>query len=147
MIQRIQTIYIFLAALLTGLLLKLNFAELAVEGEWYVFNAKGIISGEEVIFNGLPVMSFIILITLLHLLALFLFKTRIRQIRLLAFTIILLLGLLGIMVYFLYAGFDDAEVAFRIPMIFPLVAVLLDYLAIRAIGKDEALVRSMDRIR
>ncbi|MDD2382096.1 MAG: DUF4293 family protein [Mariniphaga sp.] len=33
------------------------------------------------------------------------------------------------------------------PMIFPLLAVVLDYLAIRAIGKDEVLVRSMDRIR
>lgn len=147
MIQRIQTIYIFLAALLTGLLLKLNFAELAVDGEWYVFNAKGILSSEEVIFNGLPVMAFIILITFLHLLAILLFKHRIRQIRLLGFTIILLLGLVGIMVYFLYAGFDHADVVFRIPMIFPLIAALLDYLAVRAIGKDEALVRSMDRIR
>jgi hypothetical protein len=28
-----------------------------------------------------------------------------------------------------------------------LVAIILDYLAIRAIGKDEALIRSIDRIR
>lgn len=147
MIQRIQTIYIFLAAVLTGLLLKLNFAELAVDGNWYVFNATGIGSGEEMIFNGLPVMGFIGLITLLHLITIFLYKKRIGQIRLLSFTIILLLGLLGIMLYFLYAGFDGAEVAFKVPMVFPLIAIILDYLAIRSIGKDEALLRSLNRIR
>ncbi|RIH67205.1 DUF4293 family protein [Mariniphaga sediminis] len=147
MIQRIQTIYIFLAAVLIGLLLKLNFAELAVDGNWYVFNAMGIGSGEEMIFNGLPVMGFIGLITFLHLITIFLYKKRIGQIRLLSFTIILLLGLLGIMLYFLYAGFDGAEVAFKVPMVFPLIAIILDYLAIRSIGKDEALLRSLNRIR
>ena len=147
MIQRIQTLYIFFAAVLTALLLKLNFAELVVDGEWYVFNAKGILRSDEVIFNGLPVMGFIMLITFLHLLIIFLYKNRIRQIRLLGFTIILLLGLSGVMIYFLYAGFDDADVVFKIPMIFPLLAGLLDYMAIRSIGKDELLVRSMDRIR
>ena len=30
---------------------------------------------------------------------------------------------------------------------FPLVSVVLSYLAIRNIGKDEAMIRSMDRIR
>ena len=36
---------------------------------------------------------------------------------------------------------------FRIAIIFPLVALILDYLALRAIFKDETLVRSLDRIR
>ncbi len=54
MIQRIQTLYIFLAAVLTALMLKLNFAELAVNGELYVFNAKGISSAEQTLFSGLP---------------------------------------------------------------------------------------------
>jgi hypothetical protein len=112
-----------------------------------VFNAKGILSSEEVIFDGLPVMAFTGLITFLHLFAIFMYKKRIRQIRILGFTLILLLGLTGVLFYFLYAGFDHVDVVFKIPMVFPLVAVLLDYLAIRAIGRDEALIRSMDRIR
>ncbi len=147
MIQRIQTIYIFFAALLSAALLKLGFAELEVNGEWYIFDAKGIFSGEQMIFDGLPVMGFIGLITLLHLVAIFLYKTRIRQIRILGFTIVLLLGLLGIMLYFLHAGFEDANVAYKIPMVFPVLAIILDYLAIRAIGKDEALIRSLNRVR
>ena len=147
MIQRIQSIYIFFAAVITALLLKLNFAELAVEGQLYVFNAKGIISDGEILFDGLPVMGFIGLITLLHLVIIFLYKKRIRQIRFLAFTIILLLGLTGVMFYFLYAAFDGAEIVFKIPIVFPVLAVILDYMAIRAIGKDEALIRSLNRIR
>jgi hypothetical protein len=38
-------------------------------------------------------------------------------------------------------------VSFNIAVVFPLIAIILDYLAIRNIGKDEALVRSIDRIR
>ncbi len=147
MIQRIQTLYIFLAAVITALLLKLNFAELAVNSELYVFNAKGIISGEQVLFNGLPILGFIGLIVLLHFIVIFLFKKRILQIRILGFTMILLLGLVGVMFYFLYAAFDGAEVVFKIPIVFPVIAFILDYLAIRAIGKDEALIRSLNRIR
>ncbi|MDD4226191.1 MAG: DUF4293 domain-containing protein [Mariniphaga sp.] len=147
MIQRIQTLYVFFAALLTGLLLKLDFAELASNGEWFVFNARGIFSDQEMKFNGIPVLGFIVLITLLHFVVIFLYKKRIRQIRFLVFVIVLLLGLTGVLVYFLYSGFDKPQVVFKVPMIFPLLAVVLDYLAIRAIGKDEVLVRSMDRIR
>ena len=41
----------------------------------------------------------------------------------------------------------DGIVSYEITAIFPFVAAILTYLAIRAIGKDEALIRSMDRIR
>ena len=147
MIQRIQTVYIFCAAVITALLFVFDFAEIAVNGELYVFNVTGIRHGEEVIFDGLPLMGFTGLITLLHVVAIFMYKNRIRQIRMLAFTIILLLGLIGIMFYFLHSGFKSPEVAYQIPITFPLIAAIFDYLAIRAIGKDEALVRSLDRIR
>jgi flagellar basal body-associated protein FliL len=77
----------------------------------------------------------------------FLYKKRILQIRILVFSVVLLLGLFGLFFYFTYAGFTGAKVAFKVPVVFPVVAVILDYLAIRAIGKDEALIRSLNRIR
>ncbi len=147
MIQRIQTIYILLAGLLTATLFKLKFADIIVNDELMTFAAKGIFKDSEQVFNGLPIMIFIGIITLLHIVIIFMYKKRIRQIRLLVFSIILQLGLFGIFFYFTYAGFDDAKVAFKIPVAFPVVAIILDYLAIRAIGKDEALVRSLNRIR
>jgi len=147
MIQRIQTVYLLVAGLLTATLFKLDFAEILVNDELHIFNAKGIFNGENIIFDGLPVMVFIGLITLLHFVAIFMYKKRIRQIRMVVFTIILLLGLFGLFFYFTYAAFSNAQVAYKVPMAFPLVAIILDYLAIRGIGKDEALIRSLNRIR
>lgn len=147
MIQRIQTVFLLIAGLLIASIYKLNIAELSVEGELYVFNAFGIFKGENLVFDGLPVLILIGLIALLHLVIIFMYKKRIRQIRMIVFTIILQLGLFGIFFYFIHAGFSGAEVAYKVPLVFPIVAIILDYLAIRSIGKDEALVRSLDRIR
>lgn len=147
MIQRIQTIFILVAGLLIAALYVLPFANISVDNVIHIFNAKGISNGEILIFDGLPIMIFIGIITVLHFVIIFLYKKRIRQIRFLAFTIILLLGLFGMFFYFTYAGFNDAKVAFKVSVTFPIVAIILDYLAIRSIGKDEALIRSMDRIR
>ncbi len=147
MIQRIQTAYLLVAGLLTASLYKLKFAELIVDGEVFIFDARGISSGETMEFDGLPIMIFIGLIALLHFVAIFMYKKRIRQMRIVVFTIILLLGLFGLFFYFSYAAFNNAQVAYKVPMVFPLIAIIIDYLAIRAIGKDEELVRSLDRIR
>ena len=147
MIQRIQSIYILVAGLLTAALLKMKFADLIVGDKILEFTAKGIFNEAEQVFNGLPVMLFIAAIALLHLVIIFLYKKRILQIRLLVFTIIVLLGLFGIFFYFAYMGFDNAKVAFQPSVAFPIAAAILDFLAIRAIGKDEALIRSLNRIR
>jgi len=147
MIQRIQTVYIFVAAILVATLFKLKLADLSVNNELMEFYAKGITKGGEILFDGLPILLFTGLIVLLHVLVIFLYKKRILQIRILVFTIILLLGLFGMFFYFTYTGFDGAKVAFKIPVVFPIVAVILDWLAIRAIGKDEALIRSLNRLR
>ena len=147
MIQRIQTAFLLVAGLLIASLYKLKIAELSVNGEHHIFTAFGIFKGETMVFDGLPIIILIGVIALLHLIVIFMYKKRILQIRITVFTIILLLGLFGIFFYFTYAGFSGAKVAFKIPLVFPIIALILDYLAIRAIGKDEALVRSLDRIR
>ncbi|KAF0238411.1 MAG: hypothetical protein FD181_1061 [Prolixibacteraceae bacterium] len=147
MVQRIQTVYLFISALLIASLMKLKFADLSVNNELYTFIARGIYTGENLVFDGLAIFIFIWLIALLHFVIIFLYKKRILQIRILVFTIVLLLGLFGMFFYFTYAGFTDVKVAFKIPVVFPVIAAVLDYLAVRAIGKDEALVRSLNRIR
>jgi glucan phosphoethanolaminetransferase (alkaline phosphatase superfamily) len=147
MIQRIQTVFIFIAAIFIGILFFLPIAEIAVGTEVYLFKAAGIFQGTDVIFNGLPIMIFLGIIVVLHLVSIFLYKKRIKQMRILVFSIILMFGLFGIFYYFTYASFENETIAFKIPVAFPLVAIILDYLAIRNIGKDEALVRSLDRIR
>lgn len=147
MIQRIQTIFMLVSGLLVGSLYVQKFADIIVNNELHIFNAFGIFKNEELLFSGLPILIFIGIIAALHLVAIFLYKKRILQIRVLAFTIILLLGLCGMFFYFTYASFDEVKVAFKVAVALPIVCIILDWLAIRAIGKDEALIRSMDRIR
>ncbi|NOY95581.1 MAG: DUF4293 domain-containing protein [Chlorobi bacterium] len=147
MIQRIQTVYILISIFLMGLGLTLPLAEISANGELFLFKAAGILKEGEVVFSGLPLQLFIGIIILIHIIAVFSHKKRIRQMRLLVFAIILMLGLFGLFYYFAYASFENQAIAFKIATVFPFVAIILDYLAIRNIGKDEALVRSLDRIR
>ena len=146
MIQRIQTVYLLISIFLTGLLLWLPLADIT-SGDRLSFDISGIHKGEELVYNGLPLVIFLIIIIALHVAVVFLYRKRIAQIRILVFTIILLLGLFGIFFYFAYMGFEGAKASFKIPAAFPLVVIILDYLAIRSIGKDEALIRSLNRIR
>jgi hypothetical protein len=147
MIQRIQTVYLLISAILVALLSKLQLADLIVDEKIYSFISTGIYSGEERIYNGMPILILVTILTLIHLVAIFQYKKRILQIRMLVFSIILLLGLFGMFFFFAYIGFEGAKASFKVPVAFPLVAIILDYLAIRAIGKDEALIRSLNRIR
>ncbi len=147
MLQRIQTVYLLIAALLLGMLFPYPLADISVGSDIYQFSIEGIFKGPVKVFGGLPLMLFLSLILLLHVYVIFIYKKRIRQMRVLGFTIILLVGLFGLFFYFAYAGFEGATASFRIPVAFPVVAAILDYLAIRNIGKDEALIRSIDRLR
>jgi len=147
MIQRIQTVYLFVSALIIASMMKLKLADLSVNDELYTFLARGIYNGENLVFDGLAIFIFIWVVVLLHLFVIFKYKKRILQIRILVFTMVLMLGLFGMFFYFAYAGFTGAKVAFKIPVVFPIVAFILDFLAIRAIGKDETLIRSLNRIR
>ncbi|WP_297087788.1 DUF4293 domain-containing protein [uncultured Draconibacterium sp.] len=147
MIQRIQTLFILVAGMLIGSLYVQKFADIIVNDELHIFNAFGIFKDEELLHSGLPLMILIGIIAVLHLVALFLFKKRILQIRIIGFSMLLMLGLSGLFFYFTYASFEEAKVAFKVAVALPVVAIILDWLAIRAIGKDEALVRSLDRIR
>lgn len=147
MIQRIQTVYLSISIILLGLIFWLPLAEINASGQIYLFDIKGMHKAEELFFSGLPLILFLSLIVILHLVVLFSYKNRIRQIRILIFNLVLLLGLFAIFFWFAYMGFKGAQVGFRIAAAFPIIAIILDYLAIRAIGKDEALIRSMNRIR
>ncbi len=147
MLQRIQTLYLVISAALIGLLFALPFAEIAHNDQFFLFDVRGIVRNDVVEENGLAIAAFIGIILLLHVVVINLYKKRILQIRLLVFTILLLIGLFGMFYFFTYYAFDDAQISFKLPVVFPLVAIILDYLAIRNIGKDEALIRSIDRIR
>lgn len=155
MIQRVQSIFLLIAALLTGSLFFLSLAEMANMEELYELTWRGIYQVEaeglaQLVMPGWALSILTVLATAVSLIAIFLFKNRLIQIRLCALNLGLLLGLSGMIYYMGKSGAKElgaSELAFNWPLVLPLIAMVFVYLALRAIGKDEALVRSMDRIR
>lgn len=155
MIQRIQSIYLLVATILLASIFAYPFAELlSSEGQLFILKFDGLYKNEAglcLLYSPLTVPRIILLVitVLISFTSIFLFKKRIIQMRLNSFNIILMIGYLGLNYYYIH-NFSkqlDGVVSYKITVIFPFVAAILTYLAIRAIGKDEALIRSMDRIR
>lgn len=149
MIQRVQSLYILLSTGLFALLFALPFAEIIdASGAIYTFDAFGVKANSgELIQNAWAIALLLGMVLIFELVALFLFKKRILQMRILTFVMLLCLGLVGLFFFFLLKSFNNATMSYHVALVFPLVAAVLNYLAIRAIGKDEALIRSVDRIR
>ena len=81
--------------------------------------------------------------------SIFIYKTRLVQSRLVMLCCILLVGWYIVYGVFGYLLGQPLDSSFQLTpwAAFPLVACILSYLAFRAILKDEALVRSLDRLR
>lgn len=152
MIQRIQSLYLLLAAALMSLTLFMPIATFVVDGQTYELTAFSLTCGE--ISQSTIWLGIILAIaTALPLITIFLFKKRTLQIRLCAVEVVLLIGSLVLVALYywltsrLFEGLviDHRQFGWAAPM--PIVALVLSYLASRAIFKDEVLVRSLDRIR
>jgi hypothetical protein len=153
MLQRVQTIFLIASLLLVGALLFVTFAEIiGAEGDLYVFDIAGVHSMDadtEVIFKGWPVLILVVICIVLFIVTIFNYKRRVFQMRISTINIFLNLGLSGVIYYFTWHGAKLLEGQFTLSpgFILPIINVVLIYLAIRAIARDEALVRSVDRIR
>ena len=154
MIQRIQSLFLLVSMILCGILFFTPFSEcLSVTGQLYELTCRGLFhltsSGKEAISINLALTAFLVVIFVFHLTSIFLYKNRIRQIRFVVASIILLIAYWAIIIYLGYS-FSNAlklsmEIKFSTSLF--LIAAIFDYLAIHFIRKDEALVRSVDRIR
>ncbi len=137
MIQRIQTLYLLLAFLVTGIFP--FFIPL-----WTESNAKQFYFMQ----NQIYVIAFG-LSTTLSLLSIISFKKRQNQFVIGRLNIILNLILLGLFVYrsLNVSGETQAVSEKGIGMFLPIVAIVLLALANKDIKKDEDLVKSVDRLR
>lgn len=124
----------------------------AADGIIYELGFKGFLvqeTGENAAFSTLPLSILISLCLLITVVTIFLYKRRMLQIRLSTFNIILLVGLQGLMFYYIKMAQKavTADFSFTFFFVFPIVSAILVFLALRAIARDEALVRSLDRLR
>lgn len=152
MIQRIQTLYLVVATILMAMTFIFPIAEFHIEGVDFTLSAFSLSGGnqsESTFWMGL----LLAMATAVPLVTIFLFKRRTLQIRLCAVEAVLLLGSLAFIVLYywlsnrFFAGYNIEHKQFGWSAIMPVMALILDILAARAIFKDEVLVRSLDRIR
>jgi len=158
MIQRVQSIYLLLAALCGLITFFLPYAHFNADslklGEYAMF---GVWNVQSDVFElaaplGFPEWVFGILSVLIPTGALLLFKRRPRQLILVRF------GLLTGMAYVCFIFFgaeaaqtkvfpDGSKILYHFGFYLPVISLPFYFLAVRGIRKDEALVRSLDRIR
>lgn len=155
MIQRIQTLYLLLATGLMALFFFLPIAHFTTEVGTALFKSYELVGADGVVEQIPSYLMFLsILAVALPFYVIFRFKNRLHQIRFCVVEMILQVGVLivaGLYCYRLYALFAEAYEAFamevRWPILCPLAALLFTWLAMRAIFRDEMLVRAADRIR
>ena len=152
MIQRIQTLYLLLATAMMSLTLFLPLATIVYGGNELILKAFTL-NGLEGVEGTLPVYlgAFLAVTTALLLAIIFIYKKRLVQIRLCVSAIVLLLGSATLIGLYCYRLCDiltgDLVFTLGFASLMPIVAIIPVVLAIRGIARDEALVRSLDRIR
>ncbi|MFN4122865.1 MAG: DUF4293 domain-containing protein [Flavobacteriales bacterium] len=157
MIQRIQTIFMLVAVMFVVPLLYLPFATISGQDDilyvmkiWGVYAKTGDVSSH--MLNLLPVMLAFVLSFLIPLVNIFLYKRRKMQIRYNGFAILTNTILIAVMFYFIEKTNDSLAIEGTHPdygfaLFLPAVSIVMLFLANRNIKKDEALIRSVDRIR
>ncbi|MBT8320738.1 MAG: DUF4293 domain-containing protein [Eudoraea sp.] len=135
MIQRIQTVYLILTALISGLL---PFWLPLWKEEGNAIYAS----------QTLWIAVAFIVVAIFALLAIFLYKNRKNQFVLNRLNLILNLFLLGFFVYRSLSLSGETAVSEKgIGMLIPIFSIVFLALANKAIKKDEDLVKSVDRLR
>jgi len=155
MIQRIQTLYLFAIVVLSSITLFSPVAGLYNKSEalLYEVNYRGIFliqdTGNIFQFSVWGLTALATLIPIIALITIFLYKNRILQFRLSFFNMVLMVGYYPLLfIYLWFAGQNlNAEWNLQLVSAFPLVCIVLNFLAIRSISKDEALIKSLNRLR
>lgn len=149
MIQRIQSIYLLLAAAALGGQFGLPYLQ-AGEND----PARTLPALSDGAFNPLDnpgLLGLTVLGAAVSLATIFLYKNRPLQARLAGVSAIAGVLLLALVAFTAKSTFDQApagsSIHFTAGLALPVLALAFNWLATRAIRKDEALVRSMDRLR
>lgn len=162
MIQRRQTIFMLLTAIISALLFFMPLMSFEANGEVMRFTIFGIQNPIEMISLSTtytwPLVVLVILMTAVPIITMLLYKKRELQVRLCHLNMLFNIIFIGLVfVYYesdllgvIIAVEDDIynlDVAYFIGMVFPLVNLVLEIFAIRGIKKDIELLKSVDRLR
>lgn len=165
MIQRVQTIFLFLLAVcMLAMLFVPIWEKVSVEEQekvaldaFYMIHYTidtDAADAEHNIISETPTYFITILAiasAIVAFFSIFSYKNRLTQIKLGFLNTLLIAGMLGISVYFMWQGESliapEIQGTYKIGFFLPAAALLLNSFANRFIRRDENLVRSVDRIR
>lgn len=153
MIQRIQTFYLFVSFISFGIFFFLPFGYLQTPelNEISINILDSCFSYSEKIMNYslLPLSSLVAFVCLLSLTTIFLYKKRMLQVRLTIFNVLVQIGVFGLLFYYLIDISKKIGLEYKtsILIVLPIISAILSFLAMRAILKDEALVRASKHFR
>ena len=155
MIQRAQSIYLLMVTILMVFLIALPIAEVVISGgEILIYHNYGIkryvAENPEIIVYTVPVTIVTCMIGIISFINIFLYTNRNLQMRICLYNILLLAGLM-ILIYFYFAvikkRLNISDHTFKISIVFPIISLILTLMALRGIRRDEALVKSYERLR
>jgi len=156
MIQRIQSIYLLVAGLVTMVLLFIPIGTLTSEIGFYTYTpfTVHVINTDLVVAKTFFVAILLLLSSIISFVTIFLYKKRKLQVRLINLNMLIVLATLLTMLYiypkFVFTKIQDLNNTVLeynyVILIIALTAMGL-YMAKKAIIKDEALVRSSERLR
>ena len=155
MIQRAQSIYLFLVVVLMSFFLLFPIADLFTENnttlKLFSHGLKKITNGEsQKLMSTLALMMLAVVIALLNFYNIFLFSKRMTQMRLCVYNILLLIGLIVLSFYYFRVVNKAYEINyhhFKIAAILPVFGIVLNIMAFSGIRRDEVLVKTYERLR
>ncbi|MDF1672619.1 MAG: DUF4293 domain-containing protein [Vicingaceae bacterium] len=157
MLQRIQTIFLALVVILGILASFIPVLSFADADSVYIMNLYKTVSVSEtadMLSKNMGVGVLQGVVQLLALVIIFLFKNRSLQMKLAKLNILLIaLEIAAIVMYIdtvksaIGEAAKDIEIGIKFGAIIPILSLILTYLAIHFIKKDDKLVRSADRLR
>ena len=155
MLQRIKTLYLLTIVVLSCITFFSPVADLVNQANslQYLVDFKGIYqvlpTGNIFISRVWGVTTFAAIVPIFAFYALVSYKNRIKQIRFCVLNMFIMILYYIALFTYLWVASNRLNAGFHLHLvaIFPLINLIINYLAIGAIGKDEKLVKSMDRIR
>ena len=149
MIQRIQSVYLLAVTILMIICMCTPVGSIIADTQEISEFGNLFITLPDGTKDFAPWALFVILlvVAILSFGTIFLFKKRMLQIRLTIFSSVVLIGYYMALVAYIFMLADEASFSPSWTICLPFVALILNWLAIRGIGADEALVKAYDRLR
>ncbi len=152
MIQRIQSVYLLVVTVLLVVAMCLPVGQfIAADGvTTHIFKPMGVAVADGSFHSTWGLFGILLLSAIIAFCTIFLFRNRMMQIRMTIFSSILLIGYyiaFGVFCYVLSNDLDASTFQVGWALALPVVSIILNYLAFRAIYRDELMVKAADRLR